>query len=562
MNSCLSQIEQRFPHIPCYSIQLPDGHTLNDMYQNYGTEITVEWMQEAIEQQNAPSEQLRIHHAQKVSYVGKQTDYYVMGHLPNDLGSMRVSVIVEDHITEKKIRIKLDLFDYSEVQKLCTNLSEREGYNYNQLETELLQLTELLEARREQLFELEETQSFLNQDLARELTPKAEEQAIQFLQQPHLLKHIDHLLETSGITGEENNRLNLFILASTYKMPNPLHALVQGVSGGGKSHLINAIAACMPQEDVVNLTRVTSKSFYHYQGDELMYKLLILQDLDGLDDEALFALRELQSARSITSSATVQDRFGNKSSKHKTVKGHFATVMATTKAEIYFDNMNRAVKLGIDESLSQTQRIIDYQNKQLNHKTDKKAEEQARQVLRNSIRMLKSYEVVNPYADKITLPLEAQSLRRLNYQFQQFIAQITILHQYQRRIDANGRLVTSKKDIAQAVELFFNAIVVKVDELDGSTRQFFEKLKQYVRSQKNGTTHKFTQLEIRQHLNTKKTNTAKYINILNEAEYITVAAGTQNRGFKYIVNYWDDHEKMKRRIKNELFTQIKSLNEH
>src|SRR5690606_17149260 len=50
---------------------------------------------------------------------------------------------------------------------------------------------------------------------------------IDFLQQPNLLKRLNDLIEQSGIIGEENSRLLLLIIASSYKTKSPLHAIVQ-----------------------------------------------------------------------------------------------------------------------------------------------------------------------------------------------------------------------------------------------------------------------------------------------------------------------------------------------
>ncbi|TEB41017.1 hypothetical protein D0809_27665, partial [Flavobacterium circumlabens] len=123
---------------------------------------------------------------------------------------------------------------------------------------------------------------------------------------------------------------------------------------------------------------------------------------------------------------------------------------------------------------------IAIQNKKIAGKGDNENEVQATQLLRNAMRVLKSYEVINPFADKLTLPLEAKMLRRLNSQFQNFVSQITILHQYQRKTDSKGRLISTKEDVKSAVDIFFTSIIIKVDELDKSTRQFFENLKGYV----------------------------------------------------------------------------------
>jgi hypothetical protein len=243
----------------------------------------------------------------------------------------------------------------------------------------------------------------------------------------------------------------------------------------------------------------------------------------------------------------------------KKINVHFSSITATTKAEVYYDNMSRSVVIGIDESQEQTLRIIHQQNKKIAGLNDNEKELQAKQLLRNCLRVLKSYEVVNPFADKLMLPLEAKMLRRLNSQFQNFVSQITILHQFQRKTDNRGRLIVAKADIEKAVDIFFGAIMIKVDELDSSTRQFFEKMKQYVKKQTNGTTHKFTAREIRQEMNVSKTTAFKYFITLQELEYIQVVEGSVNKGFKYVISYWDNLEKLKGKIKEDLNRQLKEL---
>jgi predicted GTPase len=393
----------------------------------------------------------------------------------------------------------------------------------------------------------------------KELTPQAHEKAIAFLSKSNLLENINALLEQNGIVGEEENRLLLFILASSYKMPYLMHGLVQGSSGEGKSHLINGIAQCMPQEDVMNMTRITSKSLYHYRDKELINKLIVIQDFDGLDEEAQYAFREMQSAKFLTSSTVVKDIFGNNRGRMKQVQAHFASLTTTTKAEVYYDNMSRSIILGVDESQAQTLRIIEIQNRKIAGKSNNENQEQATQLLRNAMRVLKSYEVVNPFADKLMLPLEAKMLRRLNNQFQNFVSQITILHQYQRKTDTKNRLIATKGDIKLGVDIFFSSIIIKVDELDKSTRQFFENLKGYVKSQNNGTTHRFTSREIRQKLNISKTSAFRYIQLLLELEYIQTVEGSVNKGFKYIIGYWDNMEKLKSKIKQELSRQVEQF---
>jgi hypothetical protein len=556
MQNIRTQVQNIRPELPINMIQLPEGHSMNDMWLNYGAEGIIELLQNPEGEKTIPT--LEILNDFKISFKGKTGTFYVIGSLPMDLGNLRVSLQIVEQESLRKHRVKIDLFDFVNVQNQCRELNEKQGFDENLLEVDLMQFTDLLEDYREKLFNAE-MNPVTDQFSQKELTPQATEKAIEFLSKPHLFESVDKLLGQSGIVGEEENRILSFILASSYKMPYLMHGLIQGSSGEGKSHLINAIADCMPQEDVMNMTRITSKSLYHYRDKELINKLIIIQDFDGLDEEAQFAFREIQSAKFLTSSTVVKDMLGNTRGKMKKVEAHFASLTATTKAEVYYDNMSRSVVLGVDESQEQTLRIIKAQNMKISGVSNSESEQQAKQLLRNAMRVLKSYEVVNPFADKLMLPLEAKMLRRLNSQFQNFVSQITILHQYQRKKDDKGRLIATKDDVRRAVEIFFSSIIIKVDELDKSTRGFFEQLKGFLRSQTGGTTHRFTTREIRQELNISKTSAFKYVQTLQELEYIQAVEGSPNRGFKYVITYWDNMEKLKAKIKKDMGRQLDQL---
>lgn len=156
------------------------------------------------------------------------------------------------------------------------------------------------------------------------------------------------------------------------------------------------------------------------------------------------------------------------------------------------------------------------------------------------------------------LPFEAKMLRRLNSHYQSFVGQITLLHQFQRQKDEFGRLIATVEDLELGCEILFDAIILKVDELDSSTRQFFEDVKKHVKKQSNPN-YLFTQRDIRHALNQGKTTCFNYMETLLKLEYIQIAEGSANRGFRYRIVFWDDMDKIRTKVKQELLTQIKSL---
>ena len=173
------------------------------------------------------------------------------------------------------------------------------------------------------------------------------------------------------------------------------------------------------------------------------------------------------------------------------------------------------------------------------------------------MRILKPYEVINPYANKINLPPEADNLRRLNRLFKAFVKQITVLHQYQRSRASTGELITEKEDIAIAIDIMFDSIVLKVDELDGSLRLFYEKLKGYI--DKKGKDYEFTQREIRHEFNLSQSQVQRYIDALTGLEYLTKTYVSQRNTHHYKISYWDSLENLRSRIRKHLNDQLENL---
>ncbi|MCP4438466.1 MAG: hypothetical protein GY810_05935, partial [Aureispira sp.] len=371
----------------------------------------------------------------------------------------------------------------------------------------------------------------------------------------NLIKEINKKIGESGVVGEENNRVFLFTIASSHKMRDTMHALIQGSSGSGKTHLLASIMSLIPKEDRISLTRVTESSFYNYGEYFLRHKLIGIEDYEGLEEKAELAFRELQSKGSISSSTSVKDEYtGGNTSTVKWVYGPIASMGATTQGAIYEDNMSRCFLVAVDESEEQTQRIIKYQNQKAIGKIDEDGENEAKLFIQSCVKLLKPYKVINPYADKIELPREAHKIRRLNELFQSFIRQLTLINQYQRKRDSQGRLITAKEDIEVAIEIMFDSIVLKVDELDGSLRMFYEKLKDYVF--KKGKEYEFGLREIRQSFRISKTQLHRYMQDLLELEYVFKSYVGARNTFHYKIAYWDNLAALRARIQKDLNTQL------
>lgn len=384
---------------------------------------------------------------------------------------------------------------------------------------------------------------------------------IDFLKQPNLLQNINNLLGKIGIVGEENNRLLQFVTASTYKMNYNLHILYQGSSGSGKTHTIKQIALLMPPEDVIYLTRVTDSSLYNYKGGEFMFKLIVFEDMDGLKEDALLAVREMISNKKLSSSTSVKDKRGNADGKIKEVEVSFASLSATTKGELYEDNMSRIIVLSVDESKEQTKRIIAYKNQLYQGKIDRKEQEKTRYFLRDCVRLLQVLEVVNPFAHLVELPENVHKPTRMHDLVMGVINQIVILNQYQRKRTKNNEIIAEKEDIIQGLELMKDSILLKMDELEGKIRTFYEALKKYVeqkakKTQKNREEIKFTRFDIKDHFMLSKAQINRYLTELVFCEYLE-KTGKYGKSTQYKISHWDNFKTLSQSQLDTMLSLIK-----
>lgn len=562
-----AKLQEIRKEITISQVNTPEGEDVNSLAQSHEKEIFIHLLQnrtllfsiESKPEKPAPSVKsiytLEVF-PHRFLYRTATANYHIKGDLQGNFESLRVSLDIEHPTNGRKSRSKVDLYEDKQVEKLSREASEKLALRADLIQLDLEELTSLLESHRETQAETKTPQAQSIQ-----VPPHVAEKCKEFLAKPNLIRRLNDLIGQAGVVGEETNRMFLFGIASSYKMPETLHALIQGSSGSGKTHLLAKVSNFIPKEGKKNFTRVTEGSLYNYGMYDLSHQLICIEDLDGMKEEAQLAFRELQSKGVIISSTSSKDENGNVNAYERIVYGPIASMACTTKGEIYEDNMSRCFLIAVDESHEQTIKIIQYQNKKSAGQIDEKREQQITEFLQHCIRLLKPYQVINPYADKVHLPEEAHKIRRLNGLYQAFVKQITLLHQYQRKTDAQGRLIAEKEDLQIAAEIMFESIVLKVDELDGSLRQFYERLKTYVKTKGNShhQTYEFSQREIRHALHVSKSQLQRYLNDLLQLEYIQQAGGFANRGYHYKVAYWDNVAAIRAKVKRHLEGQLDQL---
>lgn len=422
------------------------------------------------------------------------------------LDRMKVTLKVSYH--SDTLRSNLDLYNDIQLEKYTRKLSERMGIGTSYISRMLSELTNQLEAYR--IAEIDKQQS--QPDTKKQLSDSEIQAAKTFMQAPDLLQRINQQIGESGVIGEEQNRLLLYIIYTSRKRANPLHIISLAASGTGKSYLQEKVAELIPEEDKIEITVLSENAFYYFGQRELQHKLILIEDLDGAQN-VLYPLRELQSKKRISKTLAHKDKSGNTHTKTITVEGNVSVAGCTTQESIYEDNANRSFLIYLDDSPEQDQKIMQRQRQQSAGQINHQAEQQIQHLLQNTQRILEPVSVRNPYAPLLQLPSEVFKPRRSNKHYLDFIEAITFLKQYQRPHKADPHtgevyIETSLEDIREANQLMRPILLRKSDELNGATRQHLEQIKDYLRHHD------------KQHFETKEIRTAYKLNPSNQKRYM------------------------------------------
>lgn len=92
------------------------------------------------------------------------------------------------------------------------------------------------------------------------------EAALALLTAPDLLARIADDFDACGIVGEATNKLVGYLAATSRRLDAPLAIVIQSSSAAGKSSLMDAVLALMPEEERVKYSAMTGQSLF-YMGE-------------------------------------------------------------------------------------------------------------------------------------------------------------------------------------------------------------------------------------------------------------------------------------------------------
>ena len=380
------------------------------------------------------------------------------------------------------------------------------------------------------------------------------EAALALLRAPDLLEKIVADFDVCGLVGERVNKLLGYLAAVSRKLDRPLAVVVQSSSAAGKSSLMDAVLAMMPEEERIKYSAMTGQSLFYMGETNLQHKILAIVEEEGAS-RASYALKLLQSEGELMIASTGKDpNTGNLITQEYRVVGPVMIFLTTTAIEIDEELMNRCIVLSVDEGRAQTEAIHSLQRRRrtLAGLLAKQSKEAILTLHRNAQRLLRPLAVVNPYADHLTFLSDKTRTRRDHEKYLTLIDTIALLHQYQRvtQFTPSGGaqleyIEVQLTDIACANRLAHEVLGRSLDELPPQTRRLLAAIVEYVSAQATEQEMKkselrFSRRDVRVATGWGDTQLKIHLARLAELEYVLVHRAERGQGYVYELLYDGD----------------------
>lgn len=403
------------------------------------------------------------------------------------------------------------------------------------------------------LLKLEELQ---DEQIRQTLAPKEEAvtisdedraEAMELLRDPRLLDRIVEDFARCGVVGEETNKLVSYLGVVSRHLESPLAVIVQSSSAAGKSSLMEAVLAFLPEEQRVQYSAMTGQSLFYMGESDLKHKVLAIVEEEGAHSAA-YALKLLQSEGVLTIASTGKDPNTGRHITHQyRVEGPVMIFLTTTAIDLDEEMLNRCLVLTVNEDREQTQAIhrVQRQAQTVEGLLKRQDRNAILTVHRNAQRLLKPVPVVNPYAPGLTFQDSQTRTRRDHMKYLTLIRSVALLHQHQRphkTVEHRGRTVeyieVALADIAMANRLAHEVLGRSLDELPPQTRRLLLMIDEHVtaeceRQKMERSEYRFSRRDVREATGWGDTQLKIHLHRIEELEYLLIHRGGRGQSIAY-----------------------------
>jgi DNA primase len=459
---------------------------------------------------------------------------------------LKVNVLVSGHTPRNDAAFHVDTLDiYSARQRgvFTKQASEELGIKEEVIRRDLGRLLLKLEELQDEQIK----QALAPKEDAVTISDEDRAAAMELLCDPRLLERIVEDFARCGVVGEETNKLMGYLGVVSRHLDSPLAVIVQSSSAAGKSSLMEAVLAFLPEEQRVQYSAMTGQSLFYMGETDLKHKVLAIVEEEGAHS-ASYALKLLQSEGVLTIASTGKDPATGRLLTHQyRVEGPVMIFLTTTAIHLDEELLNRCLVLSVNEEREQTQAIhrVQREAQTLEGLLKRRDRDAILAVHRNAQRLLKPVFVANPYARELTFQDSQTRTRRDHMKYLTLIRTIALLHQHQRpskMIEHRGRAVeyieVTLADIATANKLAHEVLGRSLDELPPQTRRLLLAVDEMVtaecqRQKMERMDYRFSRRDVRAHTGWGDTQLKVHLHRLEEMEYLLIHRGGRGQSMVY-----------------------------
>ena len=380
------------------------------------------------------------------------------------------------------------------------------------------------------------------------MTDSEREAALELLRDPRLMERIVEDFARCGVVGEETNKLVGYLGAVSRHLEKPLAIIVQSSSAAGKSSLMDAVLAFVPEEQRVQYSAMTGQSLFYMGDADLKNKVLAIVEEAGAQ-RASYPLKLLQSEGEVSIASTGKDPVSGKHVTHEyRVKGPVMLFLTTTSPDVDEELMNRCLVISVNEDREQTQAIhrIQRESQTLEGLLLKRKRDAVLKLHRNAQRMLRPLHVANDLALGLSFPDSMTRMRRDNMKFLTLIRAIAFLRQQQREVkttlDEEGKpfeyIETTAEDVELAKKLIHEVLGRTLDDMTAQTRKLLLMVDEMVtaecKQQKiERAEYRFSRRDVRAFTSWSDSQLKNHLARLQDMEYLIVHRGGRGQSLVY-----------------------------
>ena len=457
--------------------------------------------------------------------------YKVSGAKELFVASLRVNIRAETN--ERKYIDNVDLLSARSRQLFSQSMAELTALEPPRVERDLVAILEHLEAERDRRLSAGTEKPEAMSEEERKL-------GMEMLTASDLVDRVAADLDALGYVGERENKLLVYLSATSRRMEYPLSVLIVSESASGKSFLIDTVKRLMPPEEVVAMTSLSDQALQYLPEDALLRKFLVM-------GEAVHSLvvehqvREMLSSRELSRLVTLKDeRTGELQSRMVRKPVTVSCALSTTNPQVNPENASRFFVVGADESEAQTRAIFDRQRDKYSIERYKDGQAEVERILarhRAAQRLLTPRIIVNPFARALEFPSRLMRSRRDHERFLDLIAAVCFLRQYlkeEKEHEGVRFIECDLTDYATAYALMLRVIASTYGAIPSQALVIYEALRELAKNKAveqgvEPTEIAVSQRELREGLGLGAMTVKRSLRLLVDYEYLAYE-GSRRRG--------------------------------